>query len=201
MSSTTKLIERTREGDEAAFNDLFGKLYAELRMVARSQRRRLAASETINTTAVVHEVYARLDGKDEPVVFNDRAHFFRLAAGMMRSVIIDYARSQSRVKRGGRERPVSLAAIGPIVAEAGPASSGINIHEALALDQSLGTLAQFDPEAARVVELRYFAGLSVVETAEALAMSPATVKRRWTFARAWLHQRLSDTPNTKDGDT
>jgi len=192
MDSPTILLERVRQGDDAAFGDLMGTLYQELRAVARSQRRRLSAAETINTTAVVHEVYARLDAKDGAIVLNDRAHFFRLAAGTMRAVIIDYARSQSRQKRGGKEKPVSLSAVGPV--EAGAAEGGINIEEALTLDCSLGKLAAFEAEAARVVELRYFAGLSVAETAEALAMSPATVKRRWTFARAWLHQRMSEEP-------
>ena len=192
MASPTILLERVRQGDDAAFGDLVGTLYHELRAVARSQRRRLSASETINTTAVVHEVYARLDGKSEAVVLNDRAHFFRLAAGTMRAVIIDYARSQSRKKRGFKEKPVSLTALGPVEASRGFHSGGINIDEALTLDRSLSKLMAFDPEAAQVVELRYFAGLSVTETAEALAMSPATVKRRWTFARAWLHQQMSE---------
>ncbi|GAB5518893.1 MAG: ECF-type sigma factor [Rhodothermales bacterium] len=192
MDSPTVLLERVRQGDDAAFGNLVGTLYQELRAVAHNQRRRLSASETINTTAVVHEVYARLDGNAEAIALNDRAHFFRLAAGTMRAVIIDYARSQSRKKRGGSEKPVSLSALGPVEAGSGMHSSGINIDEALTLDRSLGKLAAFDAEAARVVELRYFAGLSVAETAEALAMSPATVKRRWTFARAWLHQQMSE---------
>ena len=187
MAAPAILLDRAREGDSAAFSDLVGRLYDELRLVARSQRRKLSASETINTTAVVHEVYARLDAKDEALMLNDRAHFFRLAARAMRGVIIDYARTQSRVKRGGAERPVAMTAVGTIVDP-----DSLDTAEALALDEALGALEQFDEEAARVVEMRYFAGLSIEETAEALDLSPSTVKRRWTLARAWLHRQLAD---------
>ncbi|MEM1114964.1 MAG: ECF-type sigma factor [Bacteroidota bacterium] len=187
MAATTRLLARAREGDPDAFGALVGQLYGELRAVARSQRRRLGAAETVNTTAVLHEAYARLDGGDASLDLTDRAHFFRLAAAAMRGVIVDYARSQSRVKRGGPDRPVALADAGPVAAPA-----DLDPHEALALDGALGDLARLDPEAARVVEMRYFAGLSVEETAEALALSPSTVKRRWTLARAWLFRRLGD---------
>ena len=105
----------------------------------------------------------------------------------MRGVIIDYARTQSRVKRGGAERPVAMTAVGTIVDP-----DSLDTAEALALDEALGALEQFDEEAARVVEMRYFAGLSIEETAEALDLSPSTVKRRWTLARAWLHRQLAD---------
>ncbi|MEM0962525.1 MAG: ECF-type sigma factor, partial [Bacteroidota bacterium] len=109
MAATAILLDRAREGDSAAFSDLVGRLYDELRLVARSQRRKLSASETVNTTAVLHEAYARLGSGDAPAL-TDRAHFFRLAARAMRGVIIDYARTQSRVKRGGSERPVAMTA-------------------------------------------------------------------------------------------
>ena len=183
----TEILDRARDGDDAAFGDLVGRLYAELRAVARSQRRRLSASDTVNTTAVVHEAYARLDGGAGPPAFTDRAHFFRVAAAAMRGVIVDHARAQSRAKRGGPGRAASLSAVGP-VADAG----GMDPAEALAVDRALAALAALDAEAARVVELRYFAGLSVEETAEALALSPSTVKRRWAVARGWLYRRLSD---------
>ena len=186
MPAVTVLLDRAREGDADAFGDLVGRLYDELRAVARSQRRRLGAAETVNTTAVVHEAYARLGGGSGPPAFNDRGHFFRVAAGAMRGVIVDYARSQSRVKRGGPGRPVSLADVGPV------AGAALDADEALALDGALEALAALDADAARVVEMRYFGGLSVEETAEALALSPSTVKRRWAVARAWLHRRLAD---------
>ena len=187
------LLDRVRTGDPGAFGDLVGRLYEELRVVARSQRRRLSASDTVNTTAVVHEAFARLDRSAEAPAFTDRGHFFRVAACAMRSVIVDYARSQARDKRGGAGRPVSLAEIGPVAG-----TDAFDVHQALALDRALDELARMDADAARVVELRYFAGLTVEETAEALALSPSTVKRRWTVARAWLLRRLAE-PAPDDG--
>ena len=187
VSPVTLLIDRARDGDPEAFGDLVGRVYDELRAVAHGQRRRLSASNTVNTTAVVHEAYARLDGGTGPPAFTDRAHFFRLAASAMRGVIVDYARTQTRVKRGGAGRPASLADVGPV-----SVAPTLDVHEALALDAALDRLAELDAEAARVVELRYFTGLSIEETAEALALSPATVKRRWTMARAWLYGVLSE---------
>ena len=187
MPAVQTLLARARDGDADAFGEVVARLYDELRQVARSQRRRLSASDTVNTTAVVHEAYARLDGTSGPPAVADRAHFFRLAAAAMRGVIVDYARRQSRQKRGGEGRPVPLDAVGP-VADPG----GLDPDQALSLDAALDGLAAVDAESARVVELRYFGGLTVEETAEALALSPATVARRWTFARAWLHRALAD---------
>ena len=186
MAAVTVLIDRAREGDAGAFSDLVGRLYDELRSVARSQRRKLAASETVNTTAVVHEAYARLEGASPPAL-EDRTHFFRLAATAMRGVIVDYARSQSRQKRGGPGRPVALEDAGPVAA---PAT--FDLEAALSLDAALEDLARIDAQAARIVELRYFGGLSIDEVATALEVSPSTVKRRWTVARAWLHRRLAE---------
>lgn len=192
MAPVTEILDRARDGDADAFTELVARLYDELRAVARSQRRRLAASETVNTTAVVHEAYARLKGGSGAPAFNDRAHFFRVAAGAMRGVIIDYARRQSRVKRGGAGRPASLAAVGPVAATMALGADALDVDEALALDHALGDLAGIDAEAARVVELKYFAGLTTDEIASALAISPSTVKRRWTLARAWLLRHLSE---------
>ena len=162
-------------------------LYDELRGLARSQRRRHRAGDTINTTAVVHEAFAKLGARAEAPAFADRAHFFRIASRAMRDVIVDYARAQSRVKRGGGERPLRLLESD----QAAGASAELDVHEVLALHDALADLERLDPEAARVAEMRYFGGLSVAETAEALALSPATVKRRWTMARAWLLRRLN----------
>ncbi|MEM1054558.1 MAG: ECF-type sigma factor [Bacteroidota bacterium] len=194
MSSVPTLLSRAREGDADAFREVVGRLYGELRQVARSQRRRLSASDTINTTAVVHEAYARLDGGAGPPALNDRGHFFRVAAAAMRGVIVDYARRQSRQKRGGNERPVPLDLLGPVAD-----GTALDLDQALSLDAALGRLAAVDEETARVVELRYFGGLTIEETAEALALSPATVTRRWTFARAWLRRALAaDGPGTSE---
>ena len=186
MAPVTLLLDRARDGDPAAFDDLVARVYDELRLVARRQRRKLSASDTVNTTAVVHEAYARLGSGDLPAL-NDRGHFFRLAARAMRGVIVDYARTQTRQKRGGPGRPAPLDEAGPVAAP-----SALDVHEALALDGALAGLAALDAEAAEVVEMRYFAGLSVEEVAEALGLSPRTVKRRWALARAWLLRELAD---------
>jgi RNA polymerase sigma factor (TIGR02999 family) len=188
MPTSKTLLDRVRAGDDEAFRHLVGQLYDELRAVARAQRRRLGAGDTVNTTAVVHEAYAKMGGRAAPPAFADRAHFFRVAARVMRDVIVDYARAQQRDKRGGAARPVSLDAAGPLAAP----SSALDAVDVLALDDALGRLARFDPEAARVVELRYFAGLTIEETGQALALAPATVTRRWTLARAWLRREMGD---------
>ena len=170
----------------ATVAELAAVVYDELRTLARSQRRRHGASDTINTTAVVHEAYAKLGGRASAPAFADRAHFFRVAARAMRDVIVDYARAQRRAKRGGGERSLRL-----LDADRDAFAVGaLDTAEVLGLHGALGRLERLDAEAARVAELRYFAGLTVEETAEALALSPATVKRRWTVARAWLFRQL-----------
>ena len=190
-SDVTLLLDRARAGDTDAFGRLVGELYDELRHMAHAQRRRLGAADTVNTTAVVHEAYAKLaDRADrtDGLAFMDRSHFFRVAARSMRDVIVDYARAQQTAKRGGPGRPASLDAVGPVADRSG----GVDPAEVLSIDHALGALERLDAEAARVAELRYFGGLTTEETAEALALSPATVKRRWTVARAWLYRQLTD---------
>ena len=186
----TALLDRAREGDGAAFDRLVGQLYAELRRIAHQQRRRLGASDTVNTTAVVHEAYAKLGGRAHAdgagPDFADRDHFLRVAARAMRDVIVDYARARTAAKRGGVARPATLD--DGLVA----AADAFDPAEVLALDRALSGLERLYAEAARVVELRYFAGLSVEEVADSLGLSPATVKRRWTVARAWLFRHLDD---------
>lgn len=184
----TVLLARAREGDAGAFDRLVGQLYDELRTIARAQRRRLGASDTVNTTAVVHEAYAKLGHRDSGAVdFADRTHFLRVAARVMRDVIVDYARTQHAAKRGGGMHTVRLEGEGPPAA-----SAALDPAEVLTIDRALEALERLDAEAARVTELRYFAGFTVDETAEALGLSAATVKRRWTVARAWLYQRLAE---------
>ena len=184
-----QLLESARAGDDDAFARIVGQLYDELRAVARGQRRRLGASDTVNTTAVVHEAYAKLAGREAPPEYADRAHFFRVAARAMRDVIVDHARAQSAAKRGGRNRPLSLDATAVRGAVGAPT---VDLGVVLSVHDALGRLAELDAEAARVAELRYFAGLTNEQTAEALALSVATVKRRWTMARAWLHRALAE---------
>lgn len=182
------LLVSARNGNADAFDRLVGQLYGELRRIAHLQRRRLGASDTVNTTALVHEAYARLGGRaDGGADYADRDHFLRVASRAMRNVIVDYARARHAAKRGGAGRDVTLE---PFMVPATPA--GLDAAEVLSLDRALGDLDRFDAEAARVVELRYFAGLTVEETADVLGLSPATVKRRWTVARAWLHRHLAE---------
>ena len=192
----THLLDRARTGDADAFSQLVGELYEELRGMARSQRRRLGAADTVNTTAVVHEAYAKLADRvdrTDGLVFADRSHFLHVAARAMRDVIVDYARAQQAAKRGGEGRPVSLAALGPVAGRL----ADLDAAEVLTIDDALRALARLDAEAARVAELRYFGGLTTDEAADALGLSPATVKRRWTVARAWLYRRLSDGPGAE----
>ncbi len=187
--AVTVLLDRARTGDAEALGRLVGQLYGELRAIAHAQRRRLGAADTVNTTAVVHEAYAKLDGHagGDGQAFADRTHFFRVAARAMRDVIVDYARAQRTAKRGGDGRPVSLDQLGTVAEVA-----ALDPAEVLSLDAALRDLERVDAEGARVAELRYFGGLSVEETAEALDLSPATVKRRWAMARAWLYRRRHD---------
>ncbi len=189
-AEVTLLLDRARGGDDNAFGELVGRIYGELRQIARGQRRRLGAGDTINTTAVVHEAYAKMAGaasRNDGLKFADRGHFYRVVSRVMRDVIVDYARSQSAQKRGGSLRPVSLERAENAVGNA----TQLDPLEVLTVHEALGRLEQFDEEAARVAELRYFAGLTTEQTGEALGLSPATIKRRWTVARAWLYQQLS----------
>lgn len=186
MTDVPTLIDHVRAGDSVAFDRLVGQLYGDLRRLAHDQRRRLGAGDTVNTTAVVHEVYAKLGGREAAPDFADRDHFLRVASRAMRDVIVDYARARHAAKRGGRTRDVTLAD-----GDGLPGSSADPV-EILSVHDALHALEALDPEAARVTELRYFGGLSVEETANALGLSPATVKRRWTVARAWLYRRLAD---------
>ena len=189
MSDVTVLLEQAHAGDTSALDRLFPLVYDELRALARA-RRRGGAAETLNTTALVHEAYARIaGGADGGVTFHDREHVVRLAARAMRSVIIDYARAQSAQKRGGAGRPDGLGTLAARGRE--PAAPPLDLDTALSVDAALGRLHQIDAEAAGVAELRYFGGLTNEETAEALDLSLATVKRRWAAGRAWLARELA----------
>ena len=182
------LLTRTRAGDADALDQLVDRLYGELRHIAQAQRRRLGAPDTLNTTAVVHEVYAKLNGRDLGVPTDAPDRFLHVAARAMRDVIVDYARAQNTAKRGGSERPITLHG-----RETVPVSVALDPVEVLAVDRALEDLERIDPLAACVTELRYFAGLTIAETAEALDRSPMTIKRRWALARAWLYDRLAET--------
>ena len=181
----TRLLALAREGDAAALDRLLPLVYDELRALAARQRRRRGGPETLNTTALVHEAYEKLARAE--AAWNDRTHFFRVAARAMRQVLVDYARAQQAAKRGGAATPLpfeTAEAVGAVV----PAD---RTDEVVALDEALDRLAALDPRQGEVVELRYFVGLTIPETADVLGLSPATVKRDWTAARAWLHREMS----------
>jgi RNA polymerase sigma factor (TIGR02999 family) len=163
-------------------NELFTLVYAELRRIAAREMRRERPGRTLQTTALVHEAYLRLL-KDASLSFESRAHFLGIAARAMREILIEHARGRGARKRGGGAVRLTLDDVTAPVA-----APSIDV---LALDEALQRLARLDERHARVVELRYFGGLSVEETAAALDLSPATVKRAWTLARAWLYRELA----------
>jgi len=183
----TEALGAIQDGDESARERLLGAIYDELRRIARAQQARNNHA-TLNTTALVHEAYVKLLGPGRGG-FDDRAHFFASAARAMRQVVMDYAQAQSRQKRGGAQRDGSLDTLAVLPAD----PSAITPERAaglLDLNTALERLAQLDERQVQVVECRYFVGLSVEETAEALNISTATVKRDWRMARAWLYNEL-----------
>ena len=182
MSDVTELLLSWRQGDAAALDRLIPLVYDELRRVARRRLRGESPGHALQSTALVHEVYLRLVDVDRMTVKN-RAHFFALAATLMRQILVDHARRQHADKRGGRATMLSLDAVSPVAL---PSSVDL-----LALDQALGALSSIDERQCRVVELRFFAGLSIDEAADALGVSPATVEREWALAKAWLYRQLS----------
>lgn len=184
MADVTSLLQAWSRGDESAFDRLLPMVYDELRRQARRHMRNQPPGHTLQATALVHETYLRLVG-GEPVEWRDRAHFFRVAAKAMRSILVDHARARRAAKRGGGALHVSLGA-----ADSGGRDSPE--LDVAALDEALERFTEIDPEKCRLVELRYFAGLSIEEAAEVLGTSPATVKRQWNTARAWLRRELGD---------
>ncbi len=181
----TVLLEQALSGDEAALDTLLPLIYDELRRLAHAQRRRLRLHETLNTTALVHEAYLKLASKEE-LSWQSRIHFFRVAARAMRDIVVDYARQQQAAKRGGDTPDLSLDDLPPLPA--------VQADEVLGLHEALSRLEAFDERQARIVELRYFVGLTIEETGEVLDISPATVKRDWTSARAWLFHHMKTDP-------
>jgi RNA polymerase sigma factor (TIGR02999 family) len=179
--SVTNLLVEWRRGDRAALDRLIPIVYGELRRVA-SARLSNEGSRSLQTTALVHEVYLRLVDLDRMTLQN-RTHFFAMAARLMREILVDHARRRHALKRGGDVTVLGLEGV----------DAGVENHvvEVLALDEALTGLACLDERAGRVVELRFFAGLTIAETAEALGVSAPTVERDWTVAKAWLLQRLS----------
>ena len=178
----TGLLLSWRQGDTAALDRLIPLVYDALRRVAGRRLQRESPGHSLQATALVHEVYLRLVDVDR-MTLTSRAHFFGVAATLMRQILVDHARRQRADKRGGAATMLSLDEVSP----AGPAPD----VDVLALDEALEALCAIDSRQCRVVELRFFAGLKIDEAAEALGVSPATVEREWAFAKAWLYRQLS----------
>jgi RNA polymerase sigma-70 factor, ECF subfamily len=178
----TRWLGDWRQGDEGARDELVAVVHPQLRQIAARYLQHERASHTLEPNALVNELWMRLMG-GEPIPFNNRAHFFAVAAQTMRRILIDHARARVAAKRGGEQFRVSLSAIegwNPVQQS----------EDMLALDEALSKLERADPRAARVVELRFFGGLSEDEVAEVVGVSTITVKRDWKAARAWLISRL-----------
>ncbi len=188
--SVTALLARFRHGDPSALQQLFPLVYDQLLQMARGQRRRRSGADTLNTTALVHEAFVKLVGAEPPDI-SDRAHFMAIAATAMRQILIDYARRRTALKRGGDARPISFEAIEAALAS-GPDFSMEKAEALTALDRGLERLKLHSERQGRLVECRFFAGMSIAETAEALGISPATVKRDWLLAQAWLYRELRE---------
>jgi RNA polymerase sigma factor (TIGR02999 family) len=177
----TRLLQAWRNGNRDALDKLMPIVYDELRQIAHRYIRRQAAGQTLQTTAVVHEAYIRLAGQDD-VAWQNRAHFYGVCAQVMRGLLVDRARARGAAKRGGGQYKVSV-----VDDLASKSNSDIDV---VALDEALERLAAIDPRKARIVELRYFGGLTVEETGSFLELSPITIKREWLKAKAWLYNEL-----------
>ena len=178
----TRLLVAWGNGDGRAFDDLAPVIYDELRRLARSYLRRERPDHTLQSTALVHEAYIRMIDQRE-VNWRNRSHFYGVAAQMIRRILVDHARARHAQKRGEHSPKLSLD-------DALGVQAGRDL-DLVALDDALNALAQIDARQSRIVELRFFAGLSNEEVAEAMHISPATVKRDWTAARAWLKRELT----------
>jgi len=178
----TELLVRWREGDRRALDELMPLVYEELRRLAAHYMRGERPGHTLQTSALVNEAYLRLAGHEE-IEWQNRAHFFAVAAQAMRRILVDHARRRGNLKRGGGAHKVNL--------DQAMIVSGERAAEVVALDDALARLAEIAPRKSRLVELRFFGGLSVEETAEVLGVSPGTVMRDWTFAKAWLRREVA----------
>ena len=185
QTDETELLLAAAAGDSSALERLIPIVYTELQRLARRRLSGERADHTLSTTALVHEAYLKLM-RLERLNWQNRAQFMAIASRLMRQILVDYARRRRTDRRGGGRRPVELA-----FAEAEAGSAPEPAEDVLALHKALETLEEINERHARIVECRFFGGMSIAETAEALSLSPATVKRDWVMARAWLNRELS----------
>lgn len=183
----TELLAELKHGSKDAEECLIPLVYSELRRIARRHLRNERPNHTLQTTALVNEAYLRMSGCKD-IDWSDRAHFFAIAASLMRRILVDHARSKVAQKRGGRDSPIPLN-------ENLQIASDQSWDSIVAIHQALDRLAEIDSRQARVVELRFFSGLEIDEIAEVLDLSPRTIKRDWQFAQAWLYTQLSSNQN------
>jgi RNA polymerase sigma factor (TIGR02999 family) len=179
----TQLLADWGRGDKSAFDKLFPLVQDELRRIARRQMSQERPGHTLQATALVNEAYLKLAGQDG-FEWHNRAHFYAVCAQVMRHILIDHARAHARDKRGGGAVQVSLDELAIAVED--------RAEELVALDEALSSLEQMDPRKGKIVELRYFGGLSIEEIAEVLDVSPRTVRREWRRAKAWLYRMISE---------
>jgi RNA polymerase sigma factor (TIGR02999 family) len=182
MNEVTRILQAIEQGDPHAASQLLPLVYEALRRLAAQRLAHEAPGQTLQATALVHEVYLRLVGKGEGQHWDSRGHFFAAAAEAMRRILVENARRKKRRKRGGELQRVDL--------QLAEVPSAPVPDELLALDEALDLLAQEDPQKAELVKLRFFAGLSVEEAAHCLGISRATADRFWAYARAWLYERI-----------
>ena len=178
----THLLVRLRDGDRTAFDNLLPLVYGELHRIATRQMKRQAPGHTLQATALINEAYLRLVTADGAAHWNNRVHFYSVAATAMRHVLVDYARARRSAKRGGGERAVTL--------DEELVAANERFEDLLALDEAMRALETLNARQCRVVEMRHFAGLSIEETAAMLDVSPETVMRDWRAAKAWLYAEL-----------
>jgi len=175
------LLDQYRNGQTEGFEKLMALVYDDLRKLAAWQLQSERPDHTLQPTALVHEVYLKLAARN-PVEWQNKAHFFALAAQVMRHILVDYARTQRREKRGGVQTKIALEDALNLSSPSEP--------ELIALDEALNALSEKDQRKSLIVELRYFGGLSIEETAEALGVSTTTIRREWTMAKAWLRREM-----------
>ena len=190
QSDVTRLLLDWSNGDRTALDQLVPLVYDELHRLAHHYMRQEREGHTLQTTALVNEAYVRLIDQNS-VQWQSRAHFFAIAAQMMRRILVDYARSRRYAKRGGEARQVSFDESAIVSPQKGA--------EMVAIDEALTDLATRDARKSQIVELRFFGGLNIEETAEVMGISPTTVQREWRSAKAWLYQAITQGPVNEEG--